>query len=64
MKIFGLHILTQKQINRLRDKITKDAFCLTKLQLGETLIPELKRLQKDHWDKQAFDNLIKKYSKK
>ena len=51
-------------MNKLRDKITRDAFCLTKLQLGETLIPELKRLQKDHWDKQAFDTLIKKYSKR
>lgn len=58
MRIFGLNILTDKQLDDygdMRSRTTKrDIFNF----LAAAIIPELKRLKEEHWDKDAFDRLI------
>lgn len=65
MKIFGINILTDKQIYDLDasafdegylsgQKNVQNHFEITNLRVKS----ELERLKKDHWDKDAFDRII------
>ena len=59
MKIFGINILTDNQLDELQDEYIKEAFNCCQYhfqQVGD--ISELERLKKDHWDKDAFDRII------
>lgn len=59
MKIFGLNILTDKQLDDLEDEYIKEAFDCYYHHYEQTgIISELERLKKDHWDKYAFDRVI------
>lgn len=61
--MFNFCFMTKKKKLELRDELIAEAFEIYKHEMEKDLIPELKRLKKDHWDKDAFDRLIDKYSK-
>lgn len=59
MKILGLNILTNKQLEKLQDEYIKEAFNCYWHQFEQFgVISELERLKQDHWDKDAFDRII------
>lgn len=59
MRIFGLNILTDEEINNLIDIRIEDAFdyCWGYFEQAG-IISQLERLKQDHWDKDAFDRII------
>lgn len=61
--MFNFYFITKKKYLKLKDELLKEAFDAYKHEMEKDLIPELERLKKDHWDKEAFDKLITKYSK-
>lgn len=65
MKIFGINILTDKQIYDLDTSAFDDGYIMGQNNIKGTLElknlrikAELERLKKDHWDKDAFDRLV------
>lgn len=70
MKIFGIHILTTKGLEKIVRSLNDAAHIISMNTLNtyydridiET-VTELERLKKDHWDKEAFDRLIGRLGK-
>lgn len=65
MKIFGIHILTTKRLKKIVDLMNDTVNIISMNTLNSyynrvdtEMVKELKRLKKDHWDKEAFDRLI------
>lgn len=59
MRVLGFYILTDAQLESYRQaNVTANVRAISKLIAG-LVVPELKRLKADHWDKDAFDRLIK-----
>lgn len=64
-----MRILTNKQLEELKDEYIKEAFDCYRHHFEQAgIISELERLKQDHWDKDAFDRVINRlkyvYSKK
>lgn len=54
-----MKILTNKQLEELKDEYIKEAFnCYWHHFEQVGIISELERLKQDHWDKDAFDRII------
>lgn len=54
-----MRILTNKQLEELKDEYIKKAFdCYWHHFEQSGIISELERLKQDHWDKDAFDRII------
>ena len=59
MKIRNINILTDQQLNDHTEASVKANLRINSRFMAERVIPELQRLKADHWDKDAFDRLIK-----
>lgn len=70
MKIFGIHILTNKGLKKIVHSLNDVAHIISRNTLDSyydridiETVKELERLKKDHWDKEAFDRLIGRLGK-
>ena len=60
MRFLGFNILTDAQLESYRDaNVTANKRYYSKL-MAAMITPELERLKKDHWDKDAFDRIIER----
>lgn len=59
MKIGSINILTDQKLENYREANIKANVRAITILIARVAIPELKRLKDDHWDKFAFDRLIK-----
>lgn len=54
-----MKILTNKQLQKLKDEYINEAFnCYWNHFEQSGIISELERLKQDHWDKNAFDRIV------
>ena len=59
MSILGLNILTNKKLDDVKSSSYDLGYRTATTSISVIIVQELHRLKKDHWDKDAFDRLIK-----
>lgn len=59
MSFLGLNILTNKQLEDVKSNRYELGYRVAATSIAVVVVDELKRLKADHWDKDAFDRLIK-----
>lgn len=59
MRFLGFNILTDAQLENVKSNIYELGYRVAATSIAVGVVNELKRLKADHWDKDAFDRLIK-----